>query len=70
MARGLSTCDNCGKPTNRVVMKLYLSPVNGSTRANHSKYTGHADIGECCAAKVTSQFKWQKRQSQKRAARA
>lgn len=52
-------CDACGRPTNRLVAKLFLAPRNG--RNDHSNYTAHADIGECCAARITEQFKWQKR---------
>lgn len=66
MGRSL-TCDRCGKPTNRIAMKLYLTPVNGSSdlRRLMSNYTGHVDIGECCASLVTQGFKWQKRQKRK-----
>jgi hypothetical protein len=67
MAKAL-VCDRCGTPTARIVAKLFLPPKNG--RSDHSYYTAHADIGECCGSIVAAKdfVRWQKRKKQKRAA--
>jgi hypothetical protein len=61
------TCDVCGKQSNGdnpIVSKLFIAPIlPGKTRATHSYYTGHMDIGKCCIAKVTGLGNWQKRQT-------
>lgn len=53
-------CDVCRKPTKRIVAKMYLSPKNGH-KNDHSNYTAHADVGECCGAKVLADVRWVKR---------
>lgn len=61
------TCDRCRKPCQRIVLKLYVAPKNGSRKGgDHANYTGHADIGECCAQEVTMTYKWTKRQARVR----
>jgi hypothetical protein len=62
-------CDRCKRPTDRIVMKLFLTPTaNGKThpsltsRSWHSAYTAYCDIGECCASAVLQEIKWTKRQ--------
>ena len=54
MARKISlVCDLCGQVTDRMVGKLYFSPIiSGATRMNLSNYTHWADVGECCQDKV------------------
>lgn len=59
MAKAL-ICDVCRKPTNRIVAKLYLAPKNGG-RNDHSNYTAHADVGECCGSRVPQMARWQRR---------
>lgn len=55
-------CDVCKQPTERIAFKIFISPVvKGKSRATHSNYTGHADVGECCATKIYSIVNWQKR---------
>lgn len=48
----LHRCDNCGKEItdkNPVIAKLFMAPVLKSrSRADHSSYTRHCDIGQCC----------------------
>lgn len=67
MARNNLTCDVCRQPCQRVAAKLFLAPIKeGETRKTHSSYTGHADVGECCAEKIVKQMKWQKRGSRPR----
>ena len=62
-------CDKCKRPCQRIVLKLYIAPKNGDRPGgDHANYTGHADIGECCAAEVTGMFKWSKRKPRGRAA--
>jgi hypothetical protein len=64
-------CDNCGKrisDDNPIVAKLYIAPfTSGKTRAVHSLYTGHMDIGYCCSAKVVKGMNWQKRRTRAKA---
>jgi hypothetical protein len=66
MARML-LCDACHKPItddNPIIYKLFLAPaIPGKTKNTHGNYTGHADIGKCCATKYTSSIKWQKRKT-------
>lgn len=58
------TCDICGQQTDEIVAKLFLAPVNpGQTRATHSNYTAHADVGKCCLTKVRAFAKWQQRKT-------
>jgi hypothetical protein len=58
-------CDICGKPTNRVVAKIYLSPAgeNGKSQMWRQDYTAHADVGECCASQIIpkTKIRWQPR---------
>ena len=71
MARNNVTCDICRNACERVVAKLFIAPVGGDTRKTHGDYTGHADIGECCASKFVGEnslVKWQKRKKIKRRA--
>lgn len=61
----VKTCDNCGRridENNPSVAKLYIAPfTSGKTRALHSLYTGHMDIGACCRQPIISDMKWVKR---------
>ena len=61
MAKSL-VCDVCRKPTKRIVAKLFLSPKQG--RGDHSNYTAHANVGECCGSRVVELVHWQKRVKQ------
>jgi hypothetical protein len=67
MARSTTTrlvCDLCRKETQRIVAKLQYIPVIPGVRAvNHSNYTHHCDVGECCGDKLLSLFKFRKRVS-------
>lgn len=69
----VKVCDNCAKPitpTNRLVAKLYLTPVvEGRTRSQHSNYTGHMDVGACCADKIVRGLRWQRRKTKPRKAK-
>lgn len=61
----VKTCDRCKKPVERIVLKLYISPaINGKN--DHSNYTGHADIGDCCKAEVMRFVKFQGRKKRGR----
>lgn len=57
-------CDNCGariNDSNPMSVKLFLVPVvEGRTKQQFSNYSGHMDIGKCCAPKVTG-WRWQRR---------
>jgi hypothetical protein len=56
----VSICDVCKRPTKRVVFKLFLADkTNGGV--DHSDYGAHADVGECCGAKITEDIRWTKR---------
>lgn len=61
-------CDVCGKPTTKIAYKLFLSEKNG--RSDHSNYTAHADVGECCQVAVKRDIKWQPRKKQERSSSA
>ena len=63
MARAVAvTCDICGKPTEKVVAKLFFTPmIAGVNRAVHSNYSHHADVGVCCQPRLLRSFKFQKR---------
>jgi hypothetical protein len=50
-------CDICGQPA-AIVRKLFLASKAG--RNDHSNYTHHADVGECCLP-VVDDIHWQKR---------
>lgn len=65
MARTVSLrCDLCKKPTERIVAKLQYIPVIPGVRAiNHSNYTHHCDVGECCGDRVLELFNFRKRMS-------
>lgn len=63
MAR-VQMCDVCGKPTERVVVKLYKAPKENS-RSDHSRYKAHADVGACCVTKI-NEIQWQERQTKKK----
>lgn len=51
-------CDVCGKPTDRIVIKLFKSPTK--MRHDHSDYTHHASIGSCCLLKI-NEINWNER---------
>ena len=55
-------CDACGNPTKRLVKKLFLGERTG--KMTHSDYTHHADVGECCAARIDRIIRWQPRKKQ------
>lgn len=69
-------CDVCKKTTQKIVFKMYLSlktGVNGanpdrwpSTTQDHSNYIAHADVGQCCAAKMQEEIRWTKRKKQQK----
>lgn len=68
MARGVDTCDICGKALtedNPKACKLYLSPAVGGKIWRHNEYTSHLDVGNCCLLKVKQFGKWQRRKSRK-----
>lgn len=65
MARGALTCDVCGKECDEIVGKLYFSPVRRGQTYHHSKYTHHADVGNCCQARLLGGFKWAERTTAK-----
>lgn len=56
------TCDVCGRPA-KFVKKLFLAKYGG--RNDHSNYTHHADVGECCIERI-DQIRWQKRQKREK----
>lgn len=60
----VKVCDGCNKPIDKVVAKLFYSEIKeaNGTRSHHSKYTMHADLGECCAPRFRAAIRWQKRQ--------
>lgn len=61
------TCDSCGKQItndNPLIAKEFIAPiVDGKTRTTHSHYTGHMDIGKCCARELGRP--WRKRVTRK-----
>lgn len=63
-----TTCDICGNKTDRIVMKLFMTPIKNGVKGQHvhSAYTGHADVGECCGEKMVRQVKWQPRKTRTR----
>jgi hypothetical protein len=56
----VAICDVCKRPTKRLVAKLFIGPRG---RKSHADYTHHADVGECCAAKIMEDIRWQKRKA-------
>lgn len=55
-------CDICKKPTEQIVGKLFFGPViRGTSRAVHSSYTHHADVGACCKDRLLKGFNFRKR---------
>jgi hypothetical protein len=62
MARELR-CDVCKKPTNRIVGKLFFTPIVSGVAAGgvHSNYTHHLDVGECCQARLLRGFNFRER---------
>jgi hypothetical protein len=52
-------CDGCGQPTDAVAIKLFLATLPG--RSDHSEYSKHADIGPCCAERLSRIIRWQDR---------
>lgn len=55
-------CDICRRETTRIVGKLQFIPViPGVSKAVHSNYTHHADVGACCSDKLMRGFNFQKR---------
>jgi hypothetical protein len=58
------TCDVCGKPTSKIVAKLYLAPTKGERgliAAVGSDYTASMDVGVCCTESIPKIGKWTKR---------
>lgn len=49
-------CDVCGKPTERIALKLYKTQFG----KDHSEYTDHADVGTCCVLKI-NEISWSPR---------
>jgi len=64
----VKVCDACGKPITHVVLKLYLAPKpeNGSKQFDHNAYANYADIGPCCAERLTRAVRWQSRKRKPR----
>ena len=62
-------CDLCARECNEIKAKLYYAPVENANRKKgwsyHSAYTQHLDVGECCAERVLTLFKWRPRKTQK-----
>lgn len=57
-------CDVCGKPTERIVAKIYFTPtIPGVQKAVHSNYSHHADVGTCCSTRVVKGLRMKKRTS-------
>lgn len=55
----VQVCDACGKPTTKIMFKLFLTDVSESnSRHHHSHYDRHADIGECCADQFQGSIQW------------
>jgi hypothetical protein len=55
-------CDICHQPTKRIVAKLnYVPVIEGISRAVHSNYSHHCDVGECCNAKLMRGFHFRQR---------
>lgn len=56
------TCDVCGKATERIVGKLFFTPlIPGVNGGVHSNYSHHADVGVCCQKRLLNGFKFRKR---------
>lgn len=63
MAR-VKTCDVCGKPIDRVALKLFkVSRLN--PKVKKEDYSHHADVGECCVMKI-NQINWVPRRTYKK----
>jgi hypothetical protein len=66
-----NTCDVCKKPCEHIVAKMYYGPmVKGSSKAYHSNYSHHLDVGECCGVNAPGRnilkiFNWRERMSAK-----
>jgi hypothetical protein len=57
-------CDICRKETEHIAAKLFYTPViNGLSKAVHSNYSHHCDVGICCKDKVLSLFNFSRRQT-------
>jgi len=56
------TCDVCGKPTDRIVAKLFkmTGADNTANKWQRSNYSAMADVGTCCAVRI-NQINWQPR---------
>lgn len=64
MARVL-VCDVCGKPTEEIVAKMFISPLRRGVTAHHAAYSHRLDVGACCQPKVMKAFRWVKRTTAK-----
>lgn len=58
------TCDICKRPTARIVGKLQYVPVFAGSRAVHSNYSHHLDVGVCCKDRLFKSFNFTKRKTQ------
>lgn len=57
-------CDICKKPTERIVGKIQFIPsIPGVSKAVHSNYTHHADVGACCQNRLLKGFNFRKRET-------
>lgn len=55
-------CDVCKQPCDRIVGKLFFTPLVPGTRPGvHSNYSHHADVGNCCQTKLLRGFNFTKR---------
>ena len=66
MARKITVvCDVCFGDTTKIIGKLFFTPlplpVNSVGKSQHTNYTQHLDVGECCRERLLNGFRWQKR---------
>jgi hypothetical protein len=58
-------CDVCGKPTERVALKLFKAPTDDSGVKGHNDYTSSCDVGPCCVLKI-NQISWHPRKKREK----
>lgn len=56
-------CDICKKPTEKIVAKLYLTPLTKRENKNgaFNRYKFHLDVGVCCEDRLRTGFRWSER---------
>lgn len=57
----LVQCDYCGQLTEKIVIKLFMTPLEGGARWKAGSYSAHADIGVCCVEKIGKDVAWRQR---------